>query len=157
LIYYSFSLLKRYKHWGMTDKPFWFGSLLLVDQNIKNIALILILKFQEFSRITLKRFSIINCPRSHSRISRIFENESSVWVRESTEGVLEKPSEFEVRMSSTNLRILEDLIFEKNLLTLCYSCFSLGASSDNECLVMENSRYVNTLKWDYLGLNLLEI
>ena len=48
-------------------------------------------------------------------------------------------------------RKIKDLIFEKNLLTLCYSCFSLEASSNNECLVMENSRYVNTLKLDYLG------
>ena len=37
-------------------------------------ALILTLELREFSRITLKRFSEIYCPHSHSRISRIFEN-----------------------------------------------------------------------------------
>jgi len=52
--------------------------------------------------------STLENSHSRSRISRVFENESSVWVRGSNEGVLEKTSEFEARMRATNLRILED-------------------------------------------------
>ena len=43
-------------------------------KTLENVTLILILKFREFSRITLKRFSVIYCPHSHSQTSRIFEN-----------------------------------------------------------------------------------
>ena len=52
--------------------------------------------------------STLENSHSHSRISRVFENESSVWVRGSNEGVLEKTSKFEARMRAINLRILED-------------------------------------------------
>ena len=45
---------------------------------------------------------------SHSRISRVFENESSIWVRGSNEGVLEKTSKFKARTRAVNLRIHED-------------------------------------------------
>ena len=43
-------------------------------KTLKNVTLILILEFQEFLRITLKRFLVIYCSHSHSQTSRIFEN-----------------------------------------------------------------------------------
>ena len=43
-------------------------------KTLENITLILILEFQEFSRIALEKFSEIYGPHSHSRISRVFEN-----------------------------------------------------------------------------------
>ena len=52
---------------------------------------------------------------SRSRISRVFVNESSVWVRGANEGVLGKASKFKVRMRAIDLRILEDsrkLVYE---------------------------------------------
>ena len=47
-------------------------------KTLKNVTLILILEFQEFSRITLKKFSVKHCPNSHSRISRIIKNTSGL-------------------------------------------------------------------------------
>ena len=47
-------------------------------KTLENITLLLILEFQEFSRIALKKLSEIFCPHSHSRISRIFENTSRI-------------------------------------------------------------------------------
>ena len=52
--------------------------------------------------------STLENSHSRSRISRVFENESSIWVRGSIEGVLKKTSKFEARMRAINLRILED-------------------------------------------------
>ena len=52
--------------------------------------------------------STLENSHSRSRISRVFENENSVWDRGSNEGALEKISKFESRMRAINLRILED-------------------------------------------------
>ena len=50
-------------------------SVFIRDAKIlENVTLILILEFREFSRITLKIFSVIYCPHSHSQTSRIFED-----------------------------------------------------------------------------------
>ena len=45
-----------------------------VAKTLENVTLILTLEFQEFSRITLKKFSVIYCPHSHSQTLRFFEN-----------------------------------------------------------------------------------
>ena len=55
-----------------------------------------------------KRDLILENFHSRSQISRIFENESSVWVRESFQGYSRKFSKFEVRMRATILKILKD-------------------------------------------------